>query len=126
MFVSNAVLTQVLTPGDLDAYGDATAGTVAWTGRAQAYLRRPRLGGHLKGGQGADRENDQRVDELVLRADGTLLLALTSGDHAEASRVTVEDHRAATVERTYELVGLDARVGSTAADSIRLTLRREA
>lgn len=120
MFVSNAVLTQVLTPGDLDAYGDATTGTVAWTGRAQAYLRRPRKG------RSSDRENDQRVDELVLRADGTLLLALTSGDHAEASRVTVEDHRAAAmVERTYELVGLDARVGSTAADSIRLTLRRE-
>ena len=37
------------------------------------------------------------------------------------------DSRTGTiVERTYELVGLDARVGGTVADSIRLTLRREA
>lgn len=126
---ANATVTSVVAPGTLDAYGDPTTGTTAWSGRLDGYLRRPRKGGHPIGGTGADRENDQRVDELVVPAQGAdaFQRALVSGAAAEASRVTVEDRRTGTVvERTYELVGLDARVGGTVADSIRLLLRREA
>lgn len=126
---ANATVTSVVAPGTLDAYGDPTTGTTAWSGRLDGYLRRPRKGGHPPGGTSADRENDQRLDELVVSALGAdaFQRALTSGAAAEASRVTVEDRRTGVVvERTYELVGLDARVGGTVADSIRLLLRREA
>lgn len=126
---ANATVTSVVAPGTLDAYGDATTGTAVWSGRLDGYLRRPRKGGHPVGGTGSDRENDQRLDELVVPALGAdaFQRALTSGAAAEASRVTVEDRRTVVVvERTYELVGLDARVGGTVADSIRLLLRREA
>lgn len=129
MRAANCTVTSIVAPGTLDAYGDATTGTVAWTGRLDAYMRRPRKGGHPIGGTGADRENDQRVDELVIPALGAdaFQVALTSGASDAASRVTVEDRRTGTVvERTYELVGLDARVAGTVADSVRLTLRREA
>lgn len=126
---ANCTVTGVVAPGTLDAYGDPTTGTTAWAGKLDGYLRRPRKGGHPIGGTGADRENDQRVDELVIPALGadTFQQSLSSGASDAASRVTVEDRRTGTVvERTYELVGLDARVGGTVADSLRLTLRREA
>lgn len=126
---ANCTVTGVVAPGTLDKYGDPTTGTTAWTGRLDGYLRRPRKGGHPPAGTGADRENDQRLDELVIPALGAdaFQRSLTSGASAEASRVTVEDRRTGTVvERTYELVGLDARVGGTVADSIRLLMRREA
>lgn len=126
---ANATVTSVVAPGTLDAYGDPTTGTTVWSGRLDGYLRRPRKGGHPTGGTGSDRENDQRLDELVVPALGAdaFQRVLVSGAAAEASRVTVEDRRTGTVvERTYELVGLDARVGGTVADSVRLLMRREA
>lgn len=120
---ANCTVTGVVAPGTLDAYGDATTGTAVWAGRLDGYLRRPRKG------RVSGREDDARLDELVVPALGADVFqrALASGAAAEASRVTVDDRRTGTVvERTYELVGLDARVGGTVADSIRLTLRREA
>ena len=126
---ANCTITSVVAPGTLDKYGDPTTGTTAWTGKLDGYLRRPRKGGHPPGGTGGERENDQRLDELVVPALGAdaFQQALRSGASAEASRVTVDDRRTGTVvERTYELVGLDARVGGTVADSVRLLMRREA
>ena len=126
---ANATVTSILAPGTLDNYGDPTTGTPTWVGRLDGYLRRPRKGGHPVGGTGGDRENDQRLDELVVPALGAdaFQRSLVSGAAAEASRVTVEDRRTGTVvERTYELVGLDARVGGTVADSIRLLMRQKA
>lgn len=130
MVASNCTVTQVTGPATLDEYGDPSGdGETLWAGRLDGYMRRPRKGGHPVGGTGSDRENDQRLDELVVPALGadTFQQALASGASDAASRVTVEDRRTGTVvERTYELVGLDARVAGTVADSLRLTLRREA
>lgn len=126
---ANATITSVVTPGDLDAYGDATTGTVVWTGKLPVYLRRPRMGGHPRGGTGTDREDDQRVDEAIFPATGadSLIRVLASGDAAEASRVMVTDVRSSVpVDRVYELVGLDHRAGGLTTDSVRLMLRREA
>ena len=133
---TNATVTLVLSPGGLDEYGDATTGAVAWQGRLDGYLRRPRLSGHvgIKTGAGSsstDRESAPRIDELIVHGSvpGALVFfdTLRCGEAGEAARVTVEDRLTGTlVERTNELVGVDGRIAGTSVYSVRVTLRREA
>ena len=123
MTATNATLTAITVPGSVDAYGDPASDSPAWSGSVRGYLKRPRLertGGEL--------ERDVKTDTFVANASGarTLIAAVVAGADAQAATVTIIDRRqAAQVTNTYKVKGLELIAAGTAADSIRLTLRRE-
>ena len=121
--MTNATLTTITVPSSVDAYGDPSASSSAWTGSVKGYLKRPRLEQ-----TGGDVEADRKTDTFIANANGarTLIAAVVAGADAQAATVTIIDRRqAAAVTNTYRVKGMELIAAGTPADSVRLTLRRE-
>jgi hypothetical protein len=119
----NATLTAITVPGSVDAYGDPSSNTSAWTGSVKGYLKRPRIER-----TGTDLEEDRKIDTFVANAASarTLIAAVVAGADAQAATVTIIDRRQAVpVTNTYRVKGLELIAAGTPADSVRLVLRRE-
>lgn len=120
--LANAVLTQITSAGSPDAYGDPTAGTVLWTGRAPGYLKRQR--GTRLGANG--QQVDARADTFtILNTAGAAILEAAGADW-EATTVTIEDQRTSPpVTRTFTVRAMENRAAGTIVDSVRLELDHE-
>jgi hypothetical protein len=121
---SNATITTVTGPAGVDRYGDPSSASTLWSGAVNGYLKRPRMSR-----TGTDREEDIKTDTFVIwgEAASPVLQSLAAGADAEAVTVTIIDRRKpSTVSNTYRLKGLEILAAGTVADSVRLTLKREA
>lgn len=129
MFGENAVLLEVRSAGEPDAYGDVEdEGPVVWAGRAPAVLVAvSKLAAGTAGG--VDRVTSERgttdaaaVTLYVLQSTG-VTTNVVAGDQETASTVLVEDQRdTARQTRRYRVVGFENRAGGLPIDSLRFDL----
>ncbi len=116
----NATLTEVATPSAVDRYGEPSGVTVGWTGSVRGYLHAPRM---------ADQQGDREVDARPVRftldrdAAGTVGDLLVSGADGVSAEVTIVDDATGT-EEIYTLKGVTRYQVGSAADSVRLELRK--
>jgi hypothetical protein len=119
--VSNATLTQIATPGTLDAHGDPGTPVVAWTGTAEAFLERHDREVLSGGAQVQDRITTLRVFDEA----GATVASIIAGADWGASTVVIVDQRGVTdVTRRWTVVGMEHESDQT-LNSVLLSLNDE-
>lgn len=119
--LTNAVLTQIASPGPLDRHGDPGAPVVTWTGRAPGYLKRTRRS-VLSGGA----QVRVVVDTFTVLATAGAPASQVAGADWEASTVVIEDRRSSTpISRRFRVAAMENRAAGTRVDSVRLELEGE-
>lgn len=120
--LTNAVLLSINDAGSADEYGDATAGTALWSGRAAGYLKRVAKT-VVSGGQ----EVKVRRDIFTILASAGAPVLEVAGPDWEATTVTIDDLRGPTpVRRRFTVTAMENRAAGTPLDSVRLELDTEA
>lgn len=118
--MDNATLTEVALASGVDRYGEPSTVAVEWTGKVRGYLHSPRM---------ADRSGEREVDSRPVRftIEGAAAVSisdlLASGADGKAAEVTIEDD-ATGAEEIFTLKGVTRYQVGSAADSVRLELRK--
>jgi hypothetical protein len=118
---TNAVLTQIATPGPLSDNGDPGTPVQVWSGRAAGYLKRTRKSVLSNGAQ------VRVVLDVFWILDSELAPVIeVAGADWEASSVVIEDQRTATpVQRRFTVSSMEHRAAGTEVDSVRMELEGE-
>lgn len=128
--LTNATLTAIETPADLDEYGDPGGTTSAWTGRADGFLEildhQETVGAHQANGAIAGgRQTSIQLTTFRLLDDAGAPIIEQAGPDWSGTTVLIEDRRLTTpVTLRFSVVGMEHEANGL-LDSILLTLDNE-